>query len=222
MIKKFIQLIFYIGLLVFIYNVYLLYNHYKTIEDQEIQSQIQTLQNQVNQLSKVEQKEEIAKIKLNSLHNPEIINDKLEEVSSLLVYRGEIIYTDHLKESSFWGTKGLALNLKYKFGITYSLEDVIVDSFYEDTVVIKLPKDKLELEYIEIHKDSKVESSNGLLVSKFSPEQIEIIFEQANDRVRNMVENDKDIYDKAFKSLKFTLNDLILKLGYEKVVFDVL
>ena len=220
--KRFFELMVIIIFLYIAYNAYLIYEDYKIIEDKQIQAQVQNLQYQVDQLTKVEMKEEITKIKINTLHNPDIINNKLEEVSKLLVYRGEINYADHIKESSFWGTKGLTLNLKYNFGITYDLENVVVDGFYENTVVIKLPKDKLELEFVELDGDSQVESSNSLLVSKFTPEQTEIIFEQTQDRVRDKLENDRDVYDRSFDSLKGSLENIVLKLGYKKVIFDVI
>jgi hypothetical protein len=218
---KFLFKSFVIGVIIyFSVSGYLLYKHYHpTPKDKD--NQLVVLQTKVDELTQKQQEEKAKRIKLQALQDPEIITDKLQKVSKLLVYKGVISYNDLLKESTFWGSKSIQLKLKYNYGISYELKNVVVDSFYDDKVVIKLSKNELKLEYVEVDKESKIDSNKEWFSNEYTPQDTEIILEQSQESVRQKIENDRGIYDKAFESLKESIKDIVLKLGYKDVIFDV-
>ena len=218
---KFLFKLFLIGLLIYaMIGGYLLYNHYNpTIKVKD--KQLQELQTQVTELTKKDQEEKVRRIKLQVLQNPEIINDKLQKISKLLVYKGVVSYNDCISESSFWGSKSIQLKLKYNYGISYELKNVGIYGFYDNIVTIKLPKNELKLEYLELDKETKIEGNKKWFNNGYTPQDTEIILEQAQEKARQKIENDRKIYDAAFISLEDSLKEIIKKLGYKDVIFDV-
>jgi hypothetical protein len=194
---------------------------YTYFKPKTVDSKINELQDLIDKNKSDEQVEQIRKLKLQQLQNPEIINKELTKVGKLLVYQGTTEYSDIIKESNFWGSKTLDLHLYYNFGISIELQKIIVDRFYDKTVVLNIPKQELQLEYIEMDTTkSKVNGEKKWFNSNYKPDEVDMILVNAQEKTRNTIINDKDSFDTAADNLKAYLKDFVLKLGYDDVIFN--
>lgn len=182
--------------------------------------QISDIQLQLDKYKEQEQKEKVRALELQVLQDPQIVINELNKVSKLIVYEGQSDYEDYIVESNFWGSRTINLNLQYNFGISIELNKINVKEIYQKTVVLNIPKQEFKIEYVELDNKSKLESNKEWFIAQYKPEDIKIIFNQANDKVRWKILNDKSIFDMASESLKSNLRELILKLGYEEVKFE--
>jgi hypothetical protein len=182
--------------------------------------QISDIQLQLNKYKEQEQQEKIRALELQILQDPQIVINELNQVGKLIVYEGQSNYEDYIVESNFWGSRAINLNLKYNFGISIELNTINVKEIYNKTIVLNIPKQEFKIEYVELDNKSKLESNKEWFISQYKPEDIKIIFNQANDKVRWQILSDKSIFDKSSESLKSNLRELILKLGYEDVKFE--
>lgn len=212
--------------------IYGYYNHrisqkQPTIQEQvtndidSTQKEINNLKDTVNKYRLKEQEEELRKIRLQQLQNPEIITNELSNISHLIVYRGQLTYNDFIKEGNWFANKSMTLNLVFNFGIAIDLKTILVSRFIEDIPVIKIPKNELKLEYVELDaKSSKINGEKTLLSNQFTPEDVKGIIGNAKDSVTNKITNDKSVYYNALINLKSDIRDLVLKLNYRDVIFE--
>jgi hypothetical protein len=182
--------------------------------------QISDIKLQLNKYKEQEQQEKIRAFELQVLQDPQIIISELNQVGKLIVYEGQSNYEDYIVESNFWGSRTINLNLKYNFGISIELSRIKVKEIYNKTVILNIPKQEFKIEYVELDNKSKLESNKEWFISQYQPEDIKIIFNQANDKVRWKILNDKSIFEKSYESLENNLRELVLKLGYEDVKFE--
>lgn len=164
-------------------------------------------------------KEKIRELEIERLQNPEIIIDNFKKVGNLVIYEGEVKYKDIIKEKSFWGKKTLDLNLEYNFGMVYPLNKIEVIQIIDKLVVVKVPKEYLQIGYVELNNTS-FNSSKTWFTSNFKAEDVQIILDQSKEKVKQNIINNKNIYSETTNSLNDRLKELILKLGYEKIVFE--
>lgn len=193
------------------------------LNNNTVDDKLSNIQSELDKYKKKEQEDKVRKLELQQLQNPNIIIQKLNSTGKLLIYKGEITYNDLIKQSSFWGSKELNLNIKYNFGISYDLSNVKIDSFIDRKVVILIPKQELKLEYLELdnsNNDNKIEGSKTWFESNFTPDDVNMVLQQAREKTIEKINNDKSIYDQALVSLKNNLKELILKLNYEDVIFN--
>jgi hypothetical protein len=168
-----------------------------------------------------EQEEKAKRDKIEALQNPEIIEKELEKVGKLITYQGKIYYDDEVIHKGFFSSRKLSLKLLYKFGIAINLNNVIIDEFIDDTVVLRIPNDSLVLEYIQmIPEESYVNGEKSLLAKYFKPEEIKVLLDEAQNTTVDRVNNTDAIFEKAEESLRENLEKLVLKLGYKKVIFS--
>lgn len=158
---------------------------------------------------------------LDKIQNPEIVVSQLHAKGKLIVYGGEVEHKDLLTQKSFWGDKNLNLNLKYKFGISYDLSEIKVVSIVEKNVIIKVDINRLCLEYLELINDSQVDGQSSLLVSDFKPDEVNMTLKNAYNKTTVTVNENREIFNQAFIELKTKLTELISKMGYTKVIFDI-
>jgi hypothetical protein len=168
-----------------------------------------------------EQEEKAKKDKIEALQNPEIIEKELEKVGKLICYEGKIYYNDKVIHKKLLSSRKLSLKLLYKFGIAIDLNNVIIDEFIDDTVVLRIPDDSLVLEYIQmIPEESYVNGEKSLLAKYFKPEEVKVLLDEAQNTTIDRVNNTDAIFEKAEESLRENLQKLVLRLGYNKVIFS--
>jgi hypothetical protein len=183
--------------------------------------QVTKLQSQLDKYKQAEQKEEIRKLELLAMQNPEIIQKELVNVGKLIVNEGNYTYQDTIEISKWYGHKELYIDLNYKYGIAIDLNTITIDKFVDKIVYITIPIGEIKLEYIELVNElSKIDGDKSGLVSQFTPQDINIIIENTNDKVRNTIEDNRSIYTDSLISLKENIKSLVLKLGYDDVVFE--
>jgi len=186
----------------------------------KLQSTIDNLQTQVNKYKLQEQDKQLRQIRLQQLQNPEVIMNELSTTNKLLVYECKITYNDYIKEGNWLANKSLSISLKYNIGIAIDL-NLIEIRFVEATPVLTIPKDGLQLEYIELDtENSKIDGDRSFFSSQFVPEDIKGVIEMAQKTLENRVCNNKDLFDKSMVSLKENLRELIIRLGYEDCVIE--
>lgn len=182
---------------------------------------ISELSDKISELTEEKQNEELRKAELLALQDPEIVYDKCREVGQLITYESSVTYSDIIKETSFWGSKEMTLKLIYNFGITYDLNQIEVDGFYNDKVVIRVYKDKLILKYLELDmENSDTRNSKSWLSKKFTTEDQEIMMKQATSKTRQLVEDNKEIFDTGMLNLKEQLKSLTQNLGYSDCIVE--
>lgn len=225
---KFKYLLIPIILILFIYG----YHNYKAQSQQttpqtqvnndlkDLQSEIDTLQAQVDKYKLKERDEQLRQIRLQQLQNPEIITNELNNVNKLIVYEGQITYQDYIKEGNWLANKSLSINLKYNFGIAIDLNTIEI-RFIETIPVLTIPKNELKLEYIELDtENSKIDGKRSFFSDQFIPEDVEGIIENAQKALENKIYNNKDIFDNGMVNLKENLREMVLKLEYSDVIFE--
>lgn len=163
------------------------------------------------------------------LKNPDIILEKFQEVGKIISYEGKVRYPTYIKEEGLLGklsTRELYIDLTYKFGISMDLEnikiiDVINTNTYEGTkVILEIPKNKLQLEYLELVLDDKsIQSDKTILTSQFKPEDINMILQISKDQVEQKINNTDEIFYQARENLKTEIAELIFNLGFDSVEF---
>ena len=159
-------------------------------------------------------------IELERLQDPNIITNELKKKGNLIVYEGNVEYKDIISERSFWGSKNLVLNLQYRFGISYNLNNIEVINFFEKNVIIKILQNNLALEYLELRNESQINGHKSFLVSNFKPEEVNMILKNAYDKTNLDIKQNREIFNQAYESLKESLTPLIQKLGYEDVIYN--
>jgi hypothetical protein len=194
--------------------------------DKTKENQATLIDNLVTRLGlykKQESEEKIRQTELQQLQDPTLIKGECKRKGELLVYEGVMSYVDLIKEDTMFTTKSLSLNLKYNFGIVFDLRKIQIDGFHGKTVFINIPQDELVLMYVELMTDTpntSVKSDVSLFASQYSPEEMKSILDNASISTRKNINMNKDIFQEAKYGLEDILKDLILKLKYEKVVFQ--
>jgi hypothetical protein len=168
-----------------------------------------------------EQEEKAEKDRIEALQNPEIIEKELQKVGKLITYEGKIYYNDEVIHKTFLAQRKLTLKLLYKFGIAIDLNNITIEDYIEDTVVLKIPDNSLILEYIQyLPEESTINGEKSLLAKYFKPEEVKVILDEAQNTTIERINNTDAIFEKANESLRENLEKLILKLGYKKVIFS--
>jgi hypothetical protein len=191
-----------------------------TNDTKDLQNQIKDLENTVNTYKLKAQEDKLRKIRLQQLQSPEIIVSELQKTNELIVYTGVFTYNDYIKEGSWFANKSLDITLTYNFGIVIDMNTVTVSGFADEIPILMIPKDEVKLKYVELDTaNSKIDGKKSFFSKQFLPEDIKGLAELAQESVTDKINNDKEIFDSAFFTLKENLKDLILKLGYSDVIF---
>jgi len=168
-----------------------------------------------------EQEEKAKQDKIEALQNPELIEKELTKVGKLITYEGKIFYDDSIIHKGFLNSRKLTLKLLYKFGIAINLNDIVIDEYIEDIVVLRIPRDGLVLEYIQmLPEESYVNGEKSLLAKYFKPKEVKVLLDEAYYTTQERINNTDAIFVKAEESLRENLESLILRLGYKKVIFS--
>lgn len=183
---------------------------------------IEELESELNKYKTKEYKEELRRLKLEKLQNPEIINSELEGVGRLVVYTGKATYSNTFNESKFLRPKKITVDLAYRFGISVDLKNIVVSEFIEDVVVLQIHRDQLKIEYVELDEESiKILEEVKLLAKEFTKGDINEILAIGKSTTTSRIAANKGIYDKALESLKNNVEEMVLSLGFRKIIFEV-
>jgi len=164
---------------------------------------------------------------LKKLSNPEYVQGALRKVGKLTTLESSYKYSTNIKENGLYGyvtLREMTLDLGYEFGIGIDLQYIRVRTVLDKIIVIQIPKKQLQLSYIQMNtQNSKIiDGKKMILVSDFKPSEVEAIIEQSQQNVVNRIGSDDKLFDSAMENLKSELEKLILNLGYNKVMFEII
>jgi hypothetical protein len=151
--------------------------------------------------------------------DPKIINRELEKVGQLIVFKGQMIYNEPVENKGFLWQRRLELQLTYNYGIGIDLSLITVEEVAPNVVTLKIPKSEVKLVYVELDaNNSVVNETKTMLVKSFTSEETRFILGYVQDETNKRIKADKDIYNKSVESLKANLEQLVMKLGFKKVI----
>ena len=199
-------------------NIYLKYHNLS------VPKPVTTQQNQL-QLGDDYQKEQSRLEYLKKLNNPEYVQGTLRKTGKLTVLEGDYKYKSVVTDKGFMDLtlKEMTLDLYYEYGLGINLEYIKVKNILNKTIVIQIPKNRLQLMYIQMNSQNSkiVDGKKMILVSQFKPSDIELLIENSQQDVVNRIGADSKVFNEAMSNLKSELEGLILKMGYDKVLFEI-
>lgn len=179
----------------------------------------------IPKITHTEQIEQSRIEKLNLLQTREYALNALKTVGRLNVLEGKYHYKNEIIDKGFMDliVRQMTLETEYRFGIGIDLEYVSVRSVFDRIIVLQIPKQKLELQYIEldIEKSRIVNDNKMILVSDFKPSEVEVLLEESQYNVAGKINENDKLFDEALVNLKSELDGLMKRLGYTEVIFDI-
>ena len=201
----------------------LIATHYSKVNDLSASANSKNVQIQQNQLGEYQKEKERAE-ELKKLQDPTIIRDKINKVGKLTSLEGNYKYWSKITDKGLFDLtlREITLDFSFKFGIGISMEYINVYKVEGTTVFVKIPRNRMQLQYIQMNPDSKIiDGKKMLLVSQFKPSDVEVLIEQSQQNVVNKIGVDTKLFDSALYNLQDELEKLIKGLGYyETVIFD--
>jgi len=201
----------------------LIATHYSKVNNLSASANSKNVQIQQNQLGEY-QKEKDREEELRKLQDPTIIRDKINKVGKLTSLEGNYKYWSKITDKGLFDLtlREITLDFSFKFGIGISMEYINVYKVDGTTVFVKIPRNRMQLQYIQMNPDSKIiDGKKMLLVSQFKPSDVEVLIEQSQQNVVNKIGVDSKLFDSALYNLQDELEKLIKGLGhYETVIFD--
>jgi len=201
----------------------LIATHYSKVNDLSASTNSKNVQIQQNQLGEYQKEKERAE-ELKKLQDPTIIRDKINKVGKLTSLEGNYKYWSKITDKGLFDLtlREITLDFSFKFGIGISMEYINVYKVEGTTVFVKIPRNRMQLQYIQMNPESKIiNDKKMLLVSQFKPSDVEVLIEQSQQNVVNKIGADAKIFDSALYNLQDELEKLIKGLGYyETVIFD--
>ena len=174
-------------------------------------------------------KEQNRTAELKKMQNPTIIQNELRKVGEITSLKGKYNYFSKITNKDKFFDKfilrEITLNYIYTFRIAINkLKNKIVLKTEHLKVYINIPKNRIQLIYIEQNmQNSRIIDGNTMfLFDQFSPSDTQILSAQAQQNVVNAIGKDKKLFDDAMINLQEVIEELILVLGYEQVVFNVI
>lgn len=193
--------------------------YYKT---HTLSSQNMKVEQSLNAYEKDKNREE----QLKRLQDPTILQTQLNKVGKVTSLCGNYNYFSKIEDKDGLFNKfvlrDMTLEFNYSFGIGTDLSNIRVTDIKGTTVYLDVPRNKMKLQYIEMNPESKITDSHKvILVSQFSPQDIETVTEQSQQNVVDKINSDNGLFDKAQVNLEDDIKNLVLNFGYYKcVVFN--
>ena len=166
---------------------------------------------------------------LNKMQDPTIIQNEIRKVGEITSLKGKYKYLSKIsnKDKFFdkFTLREITLDFEYNYGIGInSLEYLKVTKIENGIAYISIPKNRIQLIYIEQNmQNSKIIDGNTMFMfDQFSPSDTQILSAQAQQNVVNAIGKDKKLFDNAMVNLQDNIEGLVLDLGYEQVVFNVI
>ena len=203
-------------------NIYLKYN------DLAVPKPIAMEQSQLGD-SKSQQKQIDRANELKKLQNPNIIQNELRKVGEITSLKGKYKYLSKIsnKDKIFdkFTLREITLDFEYNYGIGIGSLDYLKVSKIENGIAyISIPKNRIQLIYIEQNTQNSriINENNMFLFDQFSPSDTQILSTQAQQNVVNAIGKDNKLFNTAMINLQEDIEGLVLRLGYEKVIFSVI
>ena len=160
------------------------------------------------------------------MQDPTIIRNQIRKAGKLTSLEGQYKYQSKIIDKGFMDLtlREITLDFTYNFAMGMDLQYITVSKVENKIVYIKIPKNRIQLQYIELNsQDSRIiEGKKMILVNQFSPSDTEVLMEQSQQNVVNMIGADKELFNDAMINLQEQLKKLVLSLGYyERVVFEI-
>jgi len=155
---------------------------------------------------------------LKKMQDPTIIQNELRKAGEITSLKGKYNYFSKIT------LREITLDFEYNFGIGISLEYIKVLKIEDGKVYISIPKNRIQLIYIEQNmQNSKIIDGNTMfLFDQFSPSDTQILSAQAQQNVVNAIGKDNKLFNTAMINLQEVVEGLVLDLGYEQVMFNVI
>jgi len=166
---------------------------------------------------------------LKKMQDPTLIQNELRKVGEITSLNGKYNYFSKItnKDKFFdkFTLREITLDFEYNYGIGInSLEYIKVLKIEDEKVYISIPKNRIQLIYIEQNTQNSriINEDNMLMFDQYSPSDTQILSAQAQQNVVNAIGKDKKLFDTAMINLQEDIEGLVLGLGYEQVVFDII
>jgi len=165
---------------------------------------------------------------LKKMQDPTIIQNELRKAGEITSLKGKYNYFSKITNKDKFFDKitlrEITLDFEYNFGIGISLEYIKVLKIEDGKVYISIPKNRIQLIYIEQNmQNSKIIDGNTMfLFDQFSPSDTQILSAQAQQNVVNAIGKDNKLFNTAMINLQEVVEGLVLDLGYEQVMFNVI
>jgi len=200
-------------------------NIYMKYHDLSIPKPIPTEQTQLRDYTK----EQNRTAELKKMQDPTIIQNELRKAGEITSLKGKYNYFSKItnKDKFFdkFTLREIALDFEYNFGIGInSLEYIKVTKIKNGKVYISIPKNRIQLIYIEQNMQNSriINEDNMFMFDQFSPSDTQILSAQAQQNVVNAIGKDNKLFDTAMINLQEDIEGLVLDLGYEQVVFNLI
>jgi len=203
-------------------NIYLKYHNLS------VPKPITTEQSQLGD-SKSHQKQIDRANELKKMQDPTLIQNEFKKSGKVISLDGSYKYISKIsnKDKIFdkFILREITLDFEYNYGIGInSLEYIKVNKIENGVAYISIPKNRIQLIYIEQNmQNSKITDGNTMFMfDQFSPSDTQILSAQAQQNVVNAIGKDKKLFNDAMVNLQEDIEGLILDLGYEQVVFNLI
>jgi len=174
-------------------------------------------------------KEQSRTAELKKMQDPTLIQNELRKAGEITSLKGKYKYFSKITNKDKFFDKitlrEITLDFEYNFGIGInSLEYIKVTKIEDGKVYINIPKNRIQLIYIEQNtQNSKITDGDTMfLFDQFSPSDTQILSAQAQQNVVNAIGKDKKLFNDAMVNLQEVVEGLVLDLGHEQVVFNVI
>lgn len=180
-------------------------------------AEVAKLEKEIQKYREEDEKIQERQEELENLSDPQVALDQLKTVGKIISYEGKVGYDDYIHEKTFLGNKKLYIELKYKFGISIDTQHIeivnIEDTKYGTKVNVRIPKDKLELEYLSlVANESKLDDDVSLFATRFKSEDYQSLLQMAEEKTRERILNTDEIWYKAHENMKMEVVELLIKL----------
>lgn len=197
---------------------------YKKVFSQ--QSPTQPLTKQEQGQFKNYQAEQARIEQLQKLQSPQYVEGKLRNVGKLTTLEGTFKYSDTITEKGLWNyltLRQITLDLQYQFGLGIDLQYIKVAQVIDQgkTIIMQIPKQRIQLEYLQLCQDSKIiDGKKMLFISQFKPSAVAVVIGQSQQNVVNQISTNRKYFDIAMSNLKGQLENFCKSFGYEKIIFE--
>ena len=199
-------------------NIYLKYHNLS------VPKPISTEQSQLRDFTK----EQNRTAELKKMQDPTIIQNEFKKSGKIISLEGKYNYFSKIsnKDKIFnkFTLREITLDFEYNYGIGInSLEYIKVTKIENGVAYINIPKNRIQLIYIEQNTQNSriINENNMFLFDQFSPSDTQILSAQAQQNVVNAIGKDKKLFDDVMINLQEDIEGLVLCLGYEQVVFEI-
>ena len=200
-------------------------NIYCKLNDLSVPKPISTEQLQLRDFTK----EQNRTAELKKMQDPTIIQNEIRKVGEITSLKSKYNYFSKITNKDKFFDKitlrEITLNFEYNFGIgVSSLEYIKVTKIENGKVYISIPKNRIQLIYIEQNMQNSriINEDNMFMFDQFSPSDTQILSAQAQKNVVNAIGKDKKLFNDAMVNLQEVVEVLVISLGYEQVVFNVI